>query len=87
MYAPKASRQKKNPGQSVDAPAGTAVWSEDAILRFEKAPPFVREMVMRQIERYAVEKGYNRITGEVIDEAKNSLKPRLFGLNRRLGVR
>lgn len=48
------------------------VWSKEATRRFEGAPAFVREMVMKKIERYATERGYERITPEVIAEVKKN---------------
>src|SRR3972149_112028 len=50
-------------------------WTEDAIKRLEKVPPFAKGMAKKAIEDYAREKGENSITEKVMDEATNKLLP------------
>lgn len=47
-------------------------WSDEAKARTEKIPFFVRGMVIKQIERFAKEKGCDHITPEIVDEAKKN---------------
>jgi hypothetical protein len=48
-------------------------WTGEAILRIERIPSFIRPMVQRAIERYAVEQGYPLITDAIMDEARFKL--------------
>src|SRR3989338_7488466 len=50
-------------------------WTEDAIKRLEKVPPFAKGMAKKAIEDYAREKGEKSITEKVMDEATNKLLP------------
>ncbi|MBI5756140.1 MAG: PCP reductase family protein [Nitrospirae bacterium] len=45
-------------------------WTEEAESRLENIPPFARPMVKTGIEKLAMEKGYKKITSEVMDEAR-----------------
>jgi ABC-type multidrug transport system ATPase subunit len=45
-------------------------WTNDALEKVERAPKFVRPMVYKMVENYAQEKGYQRITSEVVEEAR-----------------
>lgn len=45
-------------------------WTEEAEKRLENVPPFVRPMAKMGIENLARERGYKRITVEVMDEAR-----------------
>ncbi len=45
-------------------------WTNDALEKVERAPKFVRRMVYKMVENYAKEKGYQRITSEVVEEAR-----------------
>lgn len=49
---------------------GAIEWTEEAETRLEKVPPFIRPMAKMGIEKMAKEKGYKKITPEVMDEAK-----------------
>ncbi|MFQ5799217.1 MAG: radical SAM protein [Bacteroidota bacterium] len=71
QYEPKT--QGKTATQVVREQPNNPIWSEEAMGRFEKAPAFVRQMVMNKIEKYAIENGYDRITPKIIEEAKKSL--------------
>ncbi len=45
-------------------------WTEQARLRVERIPQFVRGMVMQAIEAHARDKGLAEITADTVDEAK-----------------
>lgn len=51
-------------------------WTADAVEKINRAPKFVRQMITKTVERYAREKGYTRITPEVVDEARLRFKKR-----------
>ena len=48
-------------------------WTKEAEERLARAPSFVREMVRRGTERFARTKGYNEVTSQVLDEAKEEM--------------
>ena len=50
-------------------------WSEGALKRMEKVPPFARGMAKKAIEDYAREKGEKIVTDSIMDEAVNKLLP------------
>ena len=59
-------------------PAREPVWTEEARDRFARAPGFVRKMVMRKIEQYALEHDHHLITADVVDGAKGGMRvPRM----------
>jgi len=45
-------------------------WSQEALIKIEAIPPFVRNMVKETIESYARDKGFSCITSELLTEAK-----------------
>jgi ABC-2 type transport system ATP-binding protein len=47
-----------------------SIWTQEALEKVDRAPRFVRKMIYNIIESYAKEKGYTRITPEVVDEAR-----------------
>jgi hypothetical protein len=49
------------------------LWSDAARARIERIPSFIRPMVQRAIERYAVEQGHQLITDGIMDEARSKL--------------
>jgi hypothetical protein len=49
------------------------LWSEAARTRIERIPSFIRPMVQRAIERYALEQGHQLINDGIIDEARSKL--------------
>jgi ABC-type multidrug transport system ATPase subunit len=55
---------------------GDLVWTDAALEKAARAPPMVRRMVISVVERYARDKGYRRITPEVVEEAKLRFEPR-----------
>jgi Proto-chlorophyllide reductase 57 kD subunit len=58
--------------ESTEASAGMQ-WSAAAKLRIERIPSFIRPMVQRAIERYALEQGHHLITDAIMDEARSRL--------------
>ncbi len=54
---------------SAKATSETA-WTEEAQQRVERIPVFVRGMVVKAIEEYALSRGLAEITPSVVDEAK-----------------
>ncbi len=55
------------------AEAASLTWDPSAEERLERVPDFIRPMARQGIERFAVERGYRRITEEVIDEVRGTL--------------
>ena len=47
------------------------LWVDAAQVRLERIPSFIRPMVQRAIERYAIEQGYQLITDVIMDEARS----------------
>ncbi|OGP07375.1 MAG: hypothetical protein A2Z89_07930 [Deltaproteobacteria bacterium GWA2_43_19] len=50
-------------------------WSEGALKRMEKVPPFARGMAKKAIQDYAKEKGEKIVTDSIMDEAVSKLLP------------
>lgn len=50
--------------------AAKPLWNAEAKAKIERAPAFIRGMVIKQVERYATEMGYKEITPEVVEQAK-----------------
>lgn len=48
-------------------------WTEEARMRLNKIPSFAQGMVIKGVERFASEKGYRKITPDVMKEARESL--------------
>ena len=55
------------------AEAASLTWDPSAEERLERVPDFIRPMARQGIERFAAERGYTRITEEVIDEVRGTL--------------
>jgi hypothetical protein len=55
--------------------AGTSqpTWDPAAERRLERVPEFIRPMARQSIERFAAERGHQRISEEVMDEARRAL--------------
>jgi hypothetical protein len=53
--------------------AGGIRWADAARVRLDRIPGFIRPMVQRAIERYAVEQGHQLITDALMDEARSKL--------------
>ncbi|MBI2191218.1 MAG: PCP reductase family protein [Planctomycetes bacterium] len=45
-------------------------WTEEAMLRLERVPAFVRNMARSGIEEFARSQGLTEVTGEVMDAAR-----------------
>jgi len=52
------------------AAGGGAIWTEEAAQRLNAIPGFVRSWAQKGIEQYARERGYPKITIEVMEEAR-----------------
>jgi Proto-chlorophyllide reductase 57 kD subunit len=53
--------------------AAGVLWTDTAKVRIERIPSFIRPMVQRAIERYAIEQGHQLITDAIMDEARARL--------------
>jgi Proto-chlorophyllide reductase 57 kD subunit len=61
-------------GQAEPTELGMGVlWTDTAKGRIERIPSFIRPMVRRAIERYALEQGHQMITDAIMDEARSRL--------------
>src|SRR3990172_5666291 len=67
----------EDPGWEYEPKGGGAVsvtedlvWTEEARERLSNVPGFLREMVKRGVERYAIEKDINKITPDIMAELK-----------------
>jgi hypothetical protein len=47
-------------------------WSPEAERRLERIPEFIRPMVRQGIEKLAVQRGYRRITEDLMEEARGA---------------
>ncbi len=65
------SPQSEEPLQGQTVPEVT--WTEEAVARLQQAPSFLRGMVRRATEAYALRKGYSQITPEVMTEARERM--------------
>jgi hypothetical protein len=54
-------------------PAAGVQWTDEAKVRIDRIPSFIRPMVQRAIERYAMEQGHRLITDVIMDEARSRL--------------
>lgn len=48
-------------------------WSPEAEQRLQRVPELIRPMARQSIERFALERGYQRITQDLMDEARSTL--------------
>lgn len=53
------------------ATSGALPWTPEAERRLERIPAFVRPMARTTIERFARDRGYGTVTGEVMDQARD----------------
>jgi hypothetical protein len=58
------------PGEGTAAPAEVP-WTPEAEARAERIPAFIRPMARQAIERFARDRGYGTVTGEVMDQARD----------------
>jgi Proto-chlorophyllide reductase 57 kD subunit len=54
-------------------PGAGILWTDAAKMRIERLPSFIRPMVQRAIERYALEQRHQLITDAIMDEARSRL--------------
>lgn len=59
------------PGYGTPAPVEGPAWTPEAEGRIERIPVFIRPMAKQAIERFARDRGYDTITGTVMDEARD----------------
>jgi hypothetical protein len=60
--------------QGEQAESATGIqWADTAKIRLERIPSFIRPMVQRAIERYAIEQAHQLITDAIMDEARSRL--------------
>jgi len=67
-----------NPDEIVKSQSDSALmieWTDGALKRLEKVPPFAKGMAKKAIEDYAREKNHTTITEKVMDEATQKLLP------------
>ena len=51
-------------------PSAEVAWTSEAQQRLEKIPEFVRPMARAGIERFAKDRGHDRVDEEIVDQAK-----------------
>ena len=59
--------------EALGTPEGQMAWSPEAAGRLERIPEFIRPMIRQGIERFAAQRGYRRITEDVMAEARGAL--------------
>jgi radical SAM protein with 4Fe4S-binding SPASM domain len=74
-YEPSGEAEVVQPREMVyGSPAQPRLaWSDDARERMERIPSFVRGVVTARVEDFAQERGYDRITAEVLAEVRASM--------------
>ncbi len=55
------------------------LWTDEALVRMERAPVFLRGMVKRLAEKKARELGHREITGELLEQFKSQMMGRMGG--------
>jgi len=61
------------PGTAEPGTATAPSWTPEAEVRLERIPAFIRPMARVSIEQFARSQGYQTITGEVMDQARDRL--------------
>jgi len=56
-----------------ESPEGRMSWSPEAKRRLERIPDFIRPTARQGIERIAAQRGYQRITEDIMDEVRSAL--------------
>lgn len=90
-YDPRGEEPPIRPRRAVtygSAPISTMEWTAEARARMARIPGFVRGVVTARVEKYAIEKGYRRITSDVLAEVRGEMgvdfsKRKPFFLNRK----
>jgi hypothetical protein len=57
--------------EAADEPMMSRSWSAEALEKVERIPSFVRGMVIKEVERYARDKGIETVTPEIISEVRD----------------
>ena len=65
-------------GLAAEPAAQAVTWTSEAEQRLQRVPSFVRGMVVKKIEAYALEKGHHQITPELMDQIRSKMAVR-FG--------
>ncbi len=65
------ARGEAGPLEPAAGAPGPLTWTSDAERRLENVPSFARPMARTGVERFARERGYDRIDERVMDEAKD----------------
>lgn len=53
------------------SPDGAGVtWTEEARIRIDRIPPFVRHAVISAVEKFATDRGFDAVTPELLGESK-----------------
>ncbi|MFQ5911678.1 MAG: PCP reductase family protein [Nitrospinota bacterium] len=68
LVAEAEARQERGPSTST-----SGLWTPEAEARLQRAPAFVRPMARQAIETFAKERGYERITEAVVEEARSQV--------------
>lgn len=68
----KGKADDKNNLPDADFNSKEISWSDEAKARVGKIPYFIRGMIIKQIERYAREKGHSQITSQIVDQVKDN---------------
>jgi hypothetical protein len=59
---------------SYGAPAKPALrWSPDATARLQRIPSFVRGVVVQRLEKFALDRGHDEITVDLMAEVRRSM--------------
>jgi radical SAM protein with 4Fe4S-binding SPASM domain len=75
-YEPSGSREVVHPARSVRYGAATPPslhWDPAARARLDRIPSFVRGVVIERIERYALERGLQEITAELMSDIRKQM--------------
>ncbi|MEE8435468.1 MAG: radical SAM protein [bacterium] len=60
-------------------PAGESAWEREALDSLGKIPPFIRSMVKRRMEAYAIKRGMGSISMEIMAEMRDKAKSIMGG--------
>ncbi len=75
-YEPEGWREPVRPGREITygAPASLELdWTPEAEARLASIPSFVRGVVASRVEKFARERGYDRVTPEVMGEVRRAM--------------
>ena len=59
-------------GEGSDQQQQQLTWESDALERLQRIPPFVRGMVMKEVETYALDQGADIVTAGIMQKASHS---------------